>query len=268
MWGLLPLFLVPLLFACSSALIILFLFSFSLFALLLSAVCSFCGVGGIQPSRTFSHINANGLSTHDKTQHAWYLLSTLPACGVQGGRAEWLVEKASELGAAGFVPLTTARSSPQGVTTSSKFRKGNKGSGDQDEDYQPGRLERVAIAATKQSLRTHGLELAAPTPLEAMLGRVEAAEVSLVAAAGGSHVLEALEQVKRSASKPLQAGMQQGRVEGDRERLLLIGPEGDWTVEEMEMLVNAGAVPVGLGQNRLRTETAAIALLSAAVLCG
>lgn len=41
-----------------------------------------------------------------------------------------------------------------------------------------------------------------------------------------------------------------------------MGPEGDFSPEELESLVAAGAVPVGLGTNRLRVETAAIALLS------
>ncbi len=48
--------------------------------------------------------------------------------------------------------------------------------------------------------------------------------------------------------------------------LLLVGPEGDFTDEELEVLREAGARPVGLGSNRLRTETAALALLATAVL--
>lgn len=48
--------------------------------------------------------------------------------------------------------------------------------------------------------------------------------------------------------------------------VLLVGPEGDFTPKEVEELVDAGARPVGLGANRLRTETAAVALLSLCVL--
>ncbi len=51
-----------------------------------------------------------------------------------------------------------------------------------------------------------------------------------------------------------------------RRRLLLVGPEGDFTPAELELLLCAGAKPVGLGNNRLRAETAAIALLAAAAL--
>ena len=41
-----------------------------------------------------------------------------------------------------------------------------------------------------------------------------------------------------------------------------MGPEGDFTPAELEQLRAAGALPVGLGELRLRAETAAIALLA------
>jgi 16S rRNA (uracil1498-N3)-methyltransferase len=40
--------------------------------------------------------------------------------------------------------------------------------------------------------------------------------------------------------------------------VILIGPEGDFTPEEIEMAVNKGFIPVSLGNSRLRTETAAL----------
>lgn len=50
--------------------------------------------------------------------------------------------------------------------------------------------------------------------------------------------------------------------------LLIVGPEGDFTEEEQTQMVRAGATCVGLGSNRLRVETAAIAMLSAfQILC-
>lgn len=48
--------------------------------------------------------------------------------------------------------------------------------------------------------------------------------------------------------------------------MLVIGPEGDFTESELSDLSNAGAKPVGLGGNRLRVETAAIAMVAGAVL--
>lgn len=75
-----------------------------------------------------------------------------------------------------------------------KFKtSSSKGS---DDDYQPGRLERVAAAATKQSLRVHALQLAPPTPLTALLPVVREAAVSLVAVGGAQPVLEVLQQAR------------------------------------------------------------------------
>lgn len=48
--------------------------------------------------------------------------------------------------------------------------------------------------------------------------------------------------------------------------LLLVGPEGDFTEDEMEKFMAAGAVAVGLGPRRLRVETAAMAMLAALML--
>ena len=48
--------------------------------------------------------------------------------------------------------------------------------------------------------------------------------------------------------------------------LLLVGPEGDFTREELDRLQEAGARMVGLGPNRLRVETAAMALLNGCTL--
>lgn len=44
--------------------------------------------------------------------------------------------------------------------------------------------------------------------------------------------------------------------------LIIIGPEGDFTMKELELLTSNGAGLVSLGSNRLRVETAAIAMLS------
>ena len=41
--------------------------------------------------------------------------------------------------------------------------------------------------------------------------------------------------------------------------LILIGPEGDFSEKEVEMAINNGFIPVSLGNNRLRTETACLA---------
>jgi 16S rRNA (uracil1498-N3)-methyltransferase len=44
----------------------------------------------------------------------------------------------------------------------------------------------------------------------------------------------------------------------DQDAVLLIGPEGDFTTEELSYAAEAGFIPVSLGPSRLRTETAGI----------
>ena len=39
---------------------------------------------------------------------------------------------------------------------------------------------------------------------------------------------------------------------------VLIGPEGDFSIDEVKMAIDKGYVPVSLGKSRLRTETAAL----------
>lgn len=46
--------------------------------------------------------------------------------------------------------------------------------------------------------------------------------------------------------------------------IMIIGPEGDFTMKELELLTSHGARLVSLGSNRLRVETAAIAMMAAA----
>jgi 16S rRNA U1498 N3-methylase RsmE len=146
----------------------------------------------------------------------------------------------------------------------------SSGGGGED-DYQPGRLERVAIAATKQCLRAHMLKLHAPTYVldPAFQERLKGAGVSLIAAAGGAPLHQVLQEVQAELAAQVQGPESQQHTGQAASQgfagtgILLVGPQGDWTPEELKALSAAGARPVGLGALRLRTETAAIALLSA-----
>ena len=121
----------------------------------------------------------------------------------------------------------------------------------------------MARAASKQCLRAHALEVAPATTLEAMLDRVRAAPVALLAAAGAPPLREVLRgegggEGGGGGGGGEGAGMI-GRTGGG---VLLVGPEGDFTDEELEALIRAGAKPVGLGPLRLRVETAAVSLVA------
>ena len=47
-------------------------------------------------------------------------------------------------------------------------------------------------------------------------------------------------------------------IDLDKNTLILIGPEGDFSEEEIKMAIDKGFKPVTLGDQRLRTETAAL----------
>ena len=141
-----------------------------------------------------------------------------------GARAEWVVEKAAELGIAELLPLVLERSKRE--PTSSELV----------------RWARLSAAASKQSLRLHSMLLAKPTSLQQLLPEIRACR-TLVALQGGLRF----------------SGTSLGAAGG----LLVVGPPGDFTAAERDALLDAGAVGVSLGDLRLRTETAAVALVAA-----
>eukprot|EP00192_Tetraselmis_astigmatica_P024955 CAMPEP_0117652930 /NCGR_PEP_ID=MMETSP0804-20121206/2910_1 /TAXON_ID=1074897 /ORGANISM="Tetraselmis astigmatica, Strain CCMP880" /LENGTH=195 /DNA_ID=CAMNT_0005459051 /DNA_START=663 /DNA_END=1250 /DNA_ORIENTATION=+ len=190
-----------------------------------------------------------GLEALEEPRHQeWHGMRWVVAAGcgsLKGGRSDWLVEKSCELGAFALQPLLTARSERMGA----KRDKGEEGGG------REARLERVALAATKQSLRAHGMEVRKSLGIAELAAAVEKAPVALLATAGAPGLFDVLRQQSQELTQ-----------HSGQECLLIIGPEGDFTDEELDCLKSAGALPVGLGENRLRTETAAIALLSAAAM--
>jgi 16S rRNA (uracil1498-N3)-methyltransferase len=151
---------------------------------------------------------------------------------LKGGRTDWLVEKATELGAHSLLPLITARS--QTGTNKDRFKAlaqkagQNKrqrtgadepssslqwgqesGSSSGGGDFQASRLKRLAVAATKQSLRTHGLQVQPAVSLEQLLPQLQAAPVSLVAMGGAPPVLQVLQQQWQQAQKQVQPQREQ-----------------------------------------------------------
>jgi len=166
--------------------------------------------------------------------------------GPRGGRGEWLVEKATELGAETLQPLVTHRAAE---VTPGKL----------------GRWARVSDAAVKQCLSSYRPQVAAPLDVAGLVARVDSEESALVLVAhptGARGASEVLEEYRASL------GLARGeRREGQQTPSvwLVVGPEGDFTEDELNLLRGArGAEVVGLGSRRLRTETAAIALMSLA----
>jgi 16S rRNA (uracil1498-N3)-methyltransferase len=159
----------------------------------------------------------------------------LAAGVIKAARMDLLSEKAAELDASEFWPL---------ICTRSIIRE--PGSGRQQ------RWRRIALAAAKQSLRSRTMEIHDPLDVDAMVASVPKAALAVTCMAGA----EPLSVVIRRIADGLKVC--------PAVVVLAIGPEGDFTAEELAAMREAGFVAAGLGGNRLRSETAALAALSIA----
>jgi len=140
-------------------------------------------------------------------------------------RFEWFLEKATEIGVAEIIPLMTDRTERQHL--------------------RPDRLHNILVSALLQSRQTWLPVLQPATPL-----------VQLLEAPGFDRRLIAwIEERSANAYPSPQAGS----------TLILIGPEGDFTPEEVAAALSRKYIPVTLGKNRLRTETAGV--VAATLLC-
>lgn len=166
------------------------------------------------------------LSSPETTQ--WHVFAAFGT--LKGGRADWLVEKCTELGASSVTPLLTEHSPSIS-------------------ENRVDRLQRVIFAAAKQCQRLHEMTLNPPVKVGGLLPIVAQSKLSFVAVAEATPLLHAL-----ASSNKESAGS------------IIIGPEGDFTKKEVNLMLEAGATAVGLGPHRLRVETAAVALLATSML--
>lgn len=143
---------------------------------------------------------------------------------VKRAQTDWLVEKATELGAARLIPVMTRRTVAERVRLD--------------------RLEAIAIEAAEQCGRTLLPEIAEPVTLDRFLGDSEPDRALYFADEGGG-------EPAVKAFKPGPA-------------LILVGPEGGFAEDERATIrAAANAVPISLGPRILRAETAALAALAA-----
>jgi len=134
------------------------------------------------------------------------------------GRMEWFLEKATEIGIQGIIPLLTHRT--------------------EKEKFKTERLESILVAAMLQSQQYYLPELAAPLAFESLVQQAGSTQKFI------AHCLPA-------PKTPLQQAMQPGQ-----DTLVLIGPEGDFTPAEVQLAQEQGFQSISLGDTRLRTETA------------
>ncbi len=148
---------------------------------------------------------------------------------IKGPRMDFIVEKAAELGATALWPLACARSVMR-----------NPG------EERLARWRRLSLAGAKQSLSPCRMEIRAPLTVAEAAREVPQGTLAAVCVEG---------------AEPLGAIVRRTRP---RAMLIACGPEGDFDAPEHAALHAAGFIGVGLGPNRLRSETAALAALSLA----
>jgi len=142
---------------------------------------------------------------------------------VKRAQTDWLVEKATELGAARLIPVMTRRTVAERVKLE--------------------RLETIAIEAAEQCGRTQLPEIAEPLPLQHLLEHRDSVRTLYFADETGGHW----------APDIFTAGS----------CMILTGPEGGFSDEERTAIrAAANAVPISLGPRILRAETAALAALA------
>src|SRR5260221_3166801 len=142
---------------------------------------------------------------------------------VKRTQTDWLVEKATELGAAKLIPVMTQRTVAERVKRE--------------------RLQAIAIHAAEQCGRTRLPEIAEPVALKQLLAERDAARRLYFADEGGG--------------EPAASAFESGAA------LILIGPEGGFTDEERSLVRAApNSVPVSLVPRILLAETAALAAIA------
>lgn len=161
------------------------------------------------------------------------------AAGLLKGRAwDLVLQKATELGAVRLVPLELDRSVVRVDPAEAAERRQ--------------RWEQVTVEAAKQCGTRWLPRVDEARRLEAWLDQEPAPDLLLVAALDGHRrsPRQAVGEFRSRTGHP------------PRSVTVVIGPEGDFTPEELARLGRAGAVAVTLGRNVLRAETAALAALA------
>ncbi len=135
-------------------------------------------------------------------------------------RTEWFLEKATEIGVDEISFIITDRSERREVKTQ--------------------RLKKVITSAIKQSVKAYHPILNEPVHFDIFLSSIGQQHKYIAHCMGGPKI-----SLKESLAL-------------NADYLILIGPEGDFTANEVESALDAGFEAITLGNSRLRTETAAL----------
>ena len=155
----------------------------------------------------------------DDTRNFHIHLAVAPTKNIN--RFEWFLEKVTEMGVDSLTPIITFHSERR--------------------DVKPDRLEKVLVAAMKQSLKSRLPELHDAVKFNQFIQKPFDGDKFI------AFIDREVTHELASLCKP------------NKSTLVLIGPEGDFSREEVEEAKQQGFIPVKLGPARLRTETAGVA---------
>ncbi|MGC6284062.1 MAG: 16S rRNA (uracil(1498)-N(3))-methyltransferase [Polaribacter sp.] len=159
------------------------------------------------------------VQTQDKP---WtYYLNVAIAPTKSMDRLEWFLEKATEIGIDEVTPIITDNSERKVVKLE--------------------RIEKIVISAAKQSLKYH---------LPKINDAIKLKDLIKGSFDGIKCIAHCYDEINKQALKS---------VEFTNNILILIGPEGDFSLNEVELSLANGFTSISLGESRLRTETAGIA---------
>lgn len=154
-------------------------------------------------------------------------------------RTEWLAEKATEIG---FDELTflQCRFSERKCVKLERF-------------------EKILVSAMKQSHKAYKPILNDMTDFQKFVSKEFVGQKFIAHCYDESDIDEPLLS-EMKANKRMDGGksLLADELSTDKDALVMIGPEGDFSVEEVRMAIAHGFQPISLGRSRLRTETAAL----------
>ena len=157
---------------------------------------------------------------------------TLAQAIPKGNRFDLVIEKGTEIGVSKFIPLITERSIIKGSDT--KFS----------------RWKKIAIAAMKQCTRSILPEITPPQTLNQIFKEKEIYDFKFIA-----HLEN---NPKNLAEIIIQEKKKFENISKIKSGIILIGPEGGFTSDEVKKARSWNFEAFSLGQRRLRTETAGI----------
>jgi len=184
-----------------------------------------CEITDADPRKTEVSI----ISKTDETRH-WIPRITVAVAPTKNiDRMEWLLEKGTEIGVDRIIFLKCARS--------------------ERKDVKPERLQKIIVSAMKQSMKA---------VLPDFEGMMDFKEFIRQLKDNGDNDIRIMGYCSDNFPRKELTGI----YRQNEDVTLLIGPEGDFSPDEVKMATDAGFIPATFGNTRMRTETAAIYALS------